>query len=135
MRIAHQFIFIILIQLILFSCKEQSYCDNLPSIVIEGNPDTVRVGEQYLAKMYLSDSCFYFVKEANSYINPYMIVNDKDVKVNKGNWIEVSFKVKNTAIQKEKYTRSHWIGEIMFPHPKGGDIHLTTRVDFVIENF
>ena len=135
MKTIHQIVFLILIQWILFSCKETSNCDRLPSIIIEGNPDTVRVGEQYSAKMYLSDSCFFFVKETNSYIVPIMIVNDKSIKVSKGNWVNVSFQVEGDSAQKEKYINGHWIGEMIFPHPYGGDIRLSTRIDYVIENF
>ena len=133
MKIIHQII--ILIQWILLSCKETSNCERLPSIIIEGNPDTVRAGELYSAKMYLSDSCFFFVKEINSNVIPMIIVNDNRIEVNKGNWGNVSFRIEEDSLQKEKYTKAHWVGRMVFPHPSGGDIRLSRRIDYVIENF
>ena len=126
---------ILLFQFLMFSCGGKSDCEKLPFIIIADNPDTVRVGDEYMAKMYLSDTCFFRIKETNSLISPIMFVNDVKIEVDNDNIGNVSFHIEQDTTETDRFTDAYWTGEVVFPHPKGGDIILSKRTDFVIKNF
>lgn len=126
-----------LIGLSIFSCtkhKKNKFCDQIPEITIETNKDSLRVGEIYEAKIYLSDTtCLYIVEnETKERILPVIKVNGELVKIKEDYYI---FKEKVT---REKITYGddlrEWSCSIIFPHPRGlGSVEIDYRHSYVIK--
>ena len=118
------------------ACHEKSNKE-LPYIIVDRKDDSVKIGEVFTVKIYLSDTSFYhyiddFGKKREVY--PVFKVND-----------EITYVESDTLIYTEKvdsipkaYSYKN-IREsafsIIFPHPKKGEgsIEVSKRIGYVIE--
>lgn len=125
------------IAFISFSCTQSTkdkFCNQIPEITIETNKDSLKVGEIYEAKIYLSDtSCLYIVEnDTKERILPIIKVNGEQVKISKDYYV---FK---EEVIREKITYGddlrEWSCSIIFPHPRGlGSVEIDYRHSYVVK--
>lgn len=127
----------------LYSCQsapdnqspEQESC--LPNIVIETNKDTLHIGEQYIAQVSLDDTSYYYFNEDGKRrrTNPVFRINGQLVESKGRTYVYKETVIPETAdtLQSGTVIRDWSVG-IIFPHPNGGDVEVSYRTGYVIED-
>lgn len=122
---------IIVLLLVLFtSCKEIRYeCIEMPDLIVVADEDTIKNTQYYKAKMYLSDTTFFRIKETKTRIIPFMLCNNAKVEMSGDTGI-ISFKVgtEDTSLYKVDF----WDASITFPSNRGGDITIAKKIKYTI---
>lgn len=116
--------------------KESNKENSIPEIVVEALKDTLTVGDEYIAKIYLSDESFLFIKNHKGEKRAVLPI----FKIN-GNHVDSD---EDFLIYKETVTLDNidstasgtyfkeWSCSIAFPHPKKGIVELVVGNSYVI---
>jgi hypothetical protein len=107
--------------------KDLNEC--IPTIIVEANKDTLQAGEEFRAKVYLSDSTIFYYTEPPGSLErliPLFRVNGKLVEVD-------SYFLIYTEEAKRKNGN---LGEVSFgiivPSPNYGDLEFGVRYNYVV---
>lgn len=130
------------ISTVLLSCKsddsDRLQIDNcLPSIIIETNKDTLNVGEQYVAKVSLSDSSYYYLNDNGKQrpTNPVFRINGQIVESHEPFFFyKETVDSENTDTLQSGVIIRNWSVGVIFPHPKGGEVEVSYRSAYVIDS-
>jgi hypothetical protein len=116
--------------------ERESIAINFPTIVIEQAKDTLKIGEVFEARVYLSDSAFLeIVNEDGSKgrkIFPIFKLNGKEIR-NKSDYLIVSDTVNNKIVYKEYPFYREIECSIIFPHPRfaEGSVELHKLITYI----
>lgn len=131
--VKYAFFFLCIIQFA--SCHQKSNKE-IPYIIVERKDDSLRIGEVFTAKIYLSDTSFYnyiddFGKRREVY--PVFKVNDEITYVESDTLIYTEKVDSNPKAHSYKNIRESAFS-IIFPHPKEGEgtIEVSKRIGYVI---
>ncbi|MEQ9424366.1 MAG: hypothetical protein RJQ09_08125 [Cyclobacteriaceae bacterium] len=107
-----------------------------PFVIIETEADSVRIGDKFKAKVYLSDSSYYFLYDRTGKkrpTNPVFRVNGELVDSPNGHFLMYEEVVTDKLVYKEFPNIREISFGIIFPHPSpsSGDIEIGYRHSYI----